>query len=84
MTQWQPGLGKQLGPAWRAVVANLSTREWGSEKIAVELAIRAGGIQRKTATNLLASAIKHGHLEARVRATTRGRSFRQIRLPEGA
>lgn len=80
MTQWHPSRGTQLGPAWRAITDNLSQRKWGSEKIAAEIAIRACGIQRKTAVNLVADAIRHGYLEARDCTTTRGRRYRQVRL----
>lgn len=62
---WDPNLGTQIGPAWRAISDNLATRDWGSEQIAIRIAMRASGIQRKTARNLIDDAVRHALLERR-------------------
>jgi DNA-binding MarR family transcriptional regulator len=82
MTDWNPMLGKQTGSAWRAIAGNLCGREYGSDRVCITLAIRAGGIKRKTAKNLIREAIRHGYLNAEPVRTTRGDRYLRIRLTE--
>jgi len=77
MTNWNPELGTQIAPAWHAIRANLESRSWGSEQVAITLAMRAGDIQRSTAKNLIRDLAKHGYIERR---PAPGRKFHQIRL----
>jgi hypothetical protein len=82
---WDPNLGPQIGPAWRAIADNLATRDWGSDQVAISIAMRTNGIQRKTARNLINDAVTHGLLERRpngkhdqIRLTDRGRERRPV------
>lgn len=84
MTDWNPNLGTKIGPAWQAIVANLRDREWGSDRVAITIAMHASDIRHATARNLIWSAIRHGYLEARPATDQPGRRYKQIRLTERA
>lgn len=80
--EWNPEIGEKIGPAWRAVTANLREREWGSREVQIAIAMRTGGILRKTARGLIGDAVRHGYLEARNATDRRGREYQQVRLAE--
>lgn len=79
-TKWDPNIGQRIGPAWRAVAANLRHREWGSRSVAVQIALTASDIKRSTAKSLISDAIRNGYLEKRTQKDHRGRPYQQIRL----
>ncbi|MFF3443604.1 hypothetical protein [Streptosporangium sp. NPDC002721] len=80
--EWNPEIGEKIGPAWRAVTANLRDREWGSWEVQVAIAARAGGILRQTACGLIRDAVRHGYLEARPAVCKSGKKYQQVRLAE--
>lgn len=80
MTTWNPTIGTQIGPAWEAIRNNLTDRSWGSENVAITLATKAGGIQTKTARNLIRDLVKHGYIERRPAPIGK---HHQIRLTKG-
>lgn len=63
--------------AWDAIVGNLTQRDWGSQRLMATLA-RNTGLTPKRAADLIRSAIKHGHLQARLHPTA---GSPQVRLP---
>lgn len=78
--KWDPNIGEKIGPAWRAVAANLRQREWGSRQVAVQIALQASDIKRATAKSLISEAVRNGYLETRIRTNRRGHTYQQIRL----
>jgi hypothetical protein len=70
-----PNLGQQIGPAWRAAWQLLRD---GDEHTVTELAavmVPAGGIQDRTARNLLRQARHEGILSKRVGQRAPGRRY---------
>jgi hypothetical protein len=79
---WNPYRGERIGPAWTAVVANLSSRSFGSDRVCVDIACRASGISRVAANRLIDDAVRHGYLAAERVESTNGQSFRRLHLTD--
>lgn len=59
-----PLAGTKIGPAWRALL-EFVTEDWTPQLPAMEVMERAGGIQRKTAAELIRKAAGVGFLDRR-------------------
>ena len=72
--------GERIGPAWRALWAQLSETDWtdGTE-VSREVAL-ADGLAVETVINLLRTARREGLLEVRMKSVSGGRQRGEYRV----